>query len=79
MLRFFFVSNRESLFYASEAFPRLIEYVQTFSARVKIKESEKFLSLIYRDVRTIKRVLTLLKEAHRFMYPEDQDEVDEKA
>ena len=74
-LRFFFVSDRESPFYQSEAFPRLIDYVQTFSARVKIKESDKFLSLIYKDAKSIKRVLTLLKEIHRFMYPEQQEEV----
>ncbi len=74
MLRFFFVSDRESPFYQSEAFPHLIEYVQTFSARVKIKESDKFLSIIYREVKTIKRVLTLLKELHRFMYPEEVEE-----
>ena len=74
-LRFFFVSDRESPFYQSEAFGRLINYVQTFSARVGLKESDKFLSLIYEDVKSIKRVLTLLKEVWRFLYPEQQEEV----
>jgi len=72
VLRFYFVGNKESVFYQSEAFPRLITYVQTFSARVKVKETEKFLSLIYQDVKTMKRVLTLLKEVKRFMYPEEE-------
>ena len=78
-LRFFFVSNRESHFYQSAAFPKLIEYVQTFSGRVKIKESEKFLSIIYKEVKSIKRVLTLLKEVQRFLYPEVVDEMLEEA
>ncbi len=76
-LRFFFVSDRQSSFYQSEAFPRLIDYVQTFSVRVGLKESDKFLSLIYKDVTSIKRVLTLLKEVWRFLYPEQQEEVDD--
>jgi transcription-repair coupling factor (superfamily II helicase) len=79
-LRFFFVSDRESPFYQSEALPRLVNYVQTFSARVGLKESDKFLSLIYEEVTTIKRVLTLLKEVWRFLYPEQQvEEVEQEA
>ncbi|GAB4418544.1 MAG: transcription-repair coupling factor [Bacteroidia bacterium] len=67
ILRLYFVADQGSPFYGSEAFQRVILYVQTFSARVQIKESDKFLSLRYQQVKTIKRVLTLLRELHDFI------------
>ncbi|MEM7367690.1 MAG: transcription-repair coupling factor [Bacteroidota bacterium] len=71
-LRLYFVANHESAFYSSEAFGKVIEYVQTFSARVKIKESPKYLSLIYQNVTHIKRVLELVRELHNFVHrPEE--------
>ncbi len=66
-LRFFFVSDRESPFYQSPIFSRLIDYVQTYSGRVKINESQKFLSLVYENVDGIKRVLELTRELDDFL------------
>lgn len=62
ILRLYFVSDQSSSFFASDAFGKIIEYVQTFSARVKMKESPKHLSLIYKNVTHIKRVLELVRE-----------------
>ncbi|MEO1416976.1 MAG: transcription-repair coupling factor [Bacteroidota bacterium] len=75
ILRLYFVANKESPFFQSETFMRIIQYVQTFSARVRMKESEKYLSLIYEDVKTMKRVLTLLKEVKRFVLQEEAEEI----
>ncbi|MEO0898400.1 MAG: transcription-repair coupling factor [Bacteroidota bacterium] len=76
ILRLYFVSNKESHFFQSEAFGRVIQYVQIFSARVRMKESEKYLSLIFEDVKNIKRVLTLLREVKRFVLQEEQEETE---
>ncbi|WNJ18548.1 transcription-repair coupling factor [Pontibacter sp. G13] len=77
ILRFYFVANQDSPFFQSKQFMRVIEYVQTFSARVKLKESPKFLSLIYQEVKDIKRVLTLIQELHDFVMlePSGTDEL----
>ncbi len=77
-LRFFFVSDRESGFYQSPIFPRLIEYVQTFPARVRLNESPKFLSVVYERVENIKRVLELVRELHDFMWPEKKEVKEEE-
>ena len=66
-LRFFFVSNRASSFYSSPTFLKMIEYVQTFSVKVKIKESEKYLSLIYGNVYKIGEILERIKELVNFV------------
>jgi transcription-repair coupling factor (superfamily II helicase) len=71
VLRLYFVSDKSSTFFNSQAFGRIIEYVQTYSARVKIKESSKYLSMIYPDVTDIKRVLLLVKELHGFITREE--------
>ncbi|MDX2246457.1 MAG: transcription-repair coupling factor [Bacteroidia bacterium] len=67
-LRLFFVSDRESSFYQSEAFNRMIDYVQTFSAKVTLKQSEKFLSLVYEKVKDIETVLDKINDLVRFVY-----------
>ena len=67
-LRLYFVSDKESVFYRSSLFQRLIEYITTYSARVKLKESEKYLSIRYmKEVNTIKQTLDLLEELNEFM------------
>ena len=72
ILRFYFVSDQTSPFFSSKAFHRIIEYVQTFSARVRIKESSKYLSLIHQDVSNIRRVLELVRELHDFVLHEEE-------
>jgi len=70
-LRLYLVSDRSSPFYTSALFTKYIEYVQTYPSRVRMKESPKYLSLIFEDVASMKRILSLLKEVHRFLLPED--------
>ncbi|MEL6853195.1 MAG: transcription-repair coupling factor, partial [Bacteroidota bacterium] len=74
MLRFYFVANQESSFFQSPIFTRVIEYVTTFPARVKIKETPKFLYLTYPEVKEIKRVLLLIRELHDFAHQANQEE-----
>lgn len=67
VLRIYLIADREAPFYDSALFARMIEYVQLYSSRVKIKESPKYLSLSYEGVSDIKRVLFLTKELHDFV------------
>ncbi len=68
ILRFFFVSDPTSSFFSSDPFNRVIEYVQTFSAKVQLKQSPKYLSLIYRNINNVKEVLSKVSELNEFMY-----------
>jgi len=76
-LRLYLVSDRESPFYQSELFTRYIEYVQTYPARVRMKESPKYLSLIFKEVEHMKKILMLLKELHQFLLPQKEEEASE--
>ncbi len=67
-LRFYFVSDKQSIFYESPQFQRLIEFVQHFPAKVAVKQSEKYLSLVFsEEVETMQRVLQLVDQLHGFM------------
>ena len=66
-LRLYLVSDKDSPFYESEAFSRIIEYVQTYSANVRMNQSPKFLSLVYADVNDIKIVLERVRDVYEFV------------
>lgn len=67
-LRLYFINNQESSFYQSPEFGRVLEYVQTFTARVKIKQTPKHLYMIYQDVSRIKKVMILMQELYDFVF-----------
>lgn len=66
-LRLCFVSNKSSHFYESPKFMRIIAFVQSNPRRVELKESNKYLSLAFRNVSHIKAVLKIVKEVHDFV------------
>jgi transcription-repair coupling factor (superfamily II helicase) len=67
-LRLYFVSDKESVFYRSSRFQRLIEFITIYSAKVTLKESDKYLSIRYmKEVNTIKMTLDLLEELSEFI------------
>ena len=69
MLRLYLVSDKESSFFQSSLFLKYIEYVQTYSGRVRMKESPKYLSLIFGEVHNMKQILSILKELQNFLLP----------
>ncbi|MFK7926298.1 MAG: transcription-repair coupling factor [Bacteroidia bacterium] len=77
VLRLYFISDAQSNFFQSEAFNRIMLYVQTFTAKVRVKESPKYLSLIFEDVDGIKDVLGRVTELYDFVHfiPESEEEV----
>ncbi|MEL6589487.1 MAG: TRCF domain-containing protein, partial [Bacteroidota bacterium] len=78
VLRLYFISDQESSFFESKTFSRALEYVQTFSAKVKIKQSPKYLSLIFDSVEGIKDVLSRVTELYDFVHfvPEEELETE---
>jgi transcription-repair coupling factor (superfamily II helicase) len=75
-LRLYFISNQDSKFFATGIFSRILLYVQTYTAKVRIKESPKYLSLIFDNVHDIKDVLERVAELHDFAHfvPEEEEE-----
>ena len=73
-LRLFLISDQDSPFYKSEVFTKIIEYVQTFSGRVRIKQTPKNLYIMHEEVSTIKRVLILVQELHDFVLESKEEE-----
>ena len=71
ILRLYLVNDKESAFYDSPAFMKVIEYVQLYTAKVKLKESPKYLSLAYNGVEDMKDVIRLLSELYDFMHPQE--------
>lgn len=78
-LRFYFVSDKQSVFYESAQFRRLIEYVQHFSVKVAIKQSDKYLSLVFaEEVKSMNKVLLLVNQLHEFMHGLNKEEEDKE-
>lgn len=61
-LRCYFVANRESSFYSSAMFGKILEYVQQHRQGVYLRETEKFLVLHFDDVSTMKEAENRLEE-----------------
>lgn len=77
VLRLYFISDAQAKFFQSDAFNRIMLYVQTFTAKVRIKESPKYLSMIFDDVDGIKDVLDRVTELYDFVHfvPKNEEEV----
>ncbi|MEL7341496.1 MAG: hypothetical protein AAGM67_13525, partial [Bacteroidota bacterium] len=77
VMRCYFLSDPQSDFFQSQVFSKVIEYVQTYSAKVTMKETPKHLSLIFRDVSNIKDVLSHITDLHEFVTREENAEPSE--
>ncbi|MFW5821347.1 MAG: hypothetical protein ACOCWA_08655, partial [Bacteroidota bacterium] len=57
----FFIADPESSFYRSDAFSKVLSFVQARSRKVKMRENNNRLSLTLRDVPTISRAIEILR------------------
>ena len=55
-----FPSNQQSPYYSGEVFRRIIKYVQSRSEKFKVKETAQKLSLIVRNIKTMKEAMEIL-------------------
>jgi transcription-repair coupling factor (superfamily II helicase) len=76
VLRLYFVGDKASPFFSSDAFGRVILYVQHFPAKVKMKESPKYLSLTLKNITHIKEVVSSLDSLLAFVR-QDSDQTED--
>lgn len=62
----YFISNQESPFYQSEAFNKVIHYVQKHSRMCKMKEQNNKLSIVFEQVDSVNKALNIIKEINAF-------------
>ena len=67
-IRCYFVSNQQSAFYKSEAFSRILLYVQQHKKGIYLRETEKFLVLHIEGITSMKGASHRLKELSEFVY-----------
>jgi transcription-repair coupling factor (superfamily II helicase) len=67
-LRCYFVANKESSFYASNVFTKILQYVQLNRQGIYLRETEKFLVLHFEDVRSMKDADERLRDLEAFVY-----------
>ncbi len=57
----YFISNQESPFYQSDAFNKVLHYVQKNSRACKMKEQNNKLSIVFEQVDSVSKALNLIK------------------
>lgn len=67
-MRCYFVANKESSFYNSSVFGKILEFVQLRRAGVYLRETEKFLVLNFEQVKSMKDADERLKDLSEFVY-----------
>lgn len=67
-LRCYFVANKESTFYSSTVFGKILEYVQQHRQGVYLRETEKFLVLNYEGIKSMKEAQGKLQELNEWAH-----------
>ncbi len=67
-LKCYFIQNKESSFYASSTFSKILEYVQQHKQGIYLRETEKYLVLHYERVRSMKEAQNRLRELNGFVH-----------
>lgn len=66
-MRCYFVANKESSFYSSSVFTKILQYVQMGRQGIYLRETEKFLVLHYEGIRKMKEAEECLEELKRYV------------
>ena len=61
-----FTSNIDSGFYSSDLFVSILNYVNRRYSKIKVKQTEKRLSLTFRDIDTIEDSARIFREIQEF-------------
>lgn len=64
-LVFFFIANQSSPFYESDAFQKVIRYLQANSSTCEMKERTNKLSLIFNDIKAVRKIEEILKNIYK--------------
>jgi transcription-repair coupling factor (superfamily II helicase) len=66
-MRCYFVANKESAFYSSSTFGKILEYVQMNRVGVYLRETEKYLVLTFEQVKAMKEAEGRLEDVGKFV------------
>lgn len=61
-MRCYFIANKESAFYSSSTFGKILQYVQRHRTGVYLRETEKYLVLTFENVKTMKEAEERLED-----------------
>ncbi|MNS45689.1 Transcription-repair-coupling factor [compost metagenome] len=61
-LRGFFIANQQSLYYESDQFTKVLNYVQTHQRESRLKEGKNALSITFDSVQNIEQAISILAE-----------------
>ena len=61
-LRCYFISNQESAFYQSPLFMQILQYTQTHSKQAHFKQTDKYLMLIFDNIKNMKAAYAVLQK-----------------
>ncbi len=67
-MRCYFIENQTATFYSSEAFTRVLQYVQQFKSGTYLRETEKHLVLNVEGITSVKLATEKLKHIQEFVY-----------
>jgi len=67
-LRCYFIQNKESTFYKSSTFSKILEYVQQHRQGIYLRETEKFLVLTFEKIKSMKEAEKQLKTLNDSVY-----------
>lgn len=67
-LKCYFIQNKESTFYSSSTFSRILEYVQQHKQGISLRETEKYLVLRYDPVKSMKEAQNKLNSLNSWVY-----------
>lgn len=67
-LKCYFIENQNATFYSSQAFSKILLYVQHFKGGIYLRETEKHLVLTIENISSIKVAMEKLKHIQQFVY-----------
>ncbi len=66
-MRCYFISNQHSFYYESEQFRTVLDYVKAHPRQCRMKQTDKHLILIFREVHSMEEARRQLSELNRFV------------
>ncbi len=64
-MRGYFPENQESFYYQSEVFGNILKYVQRYPSRCQVKQTDKFLILIFQGINTMEQARVKLGDINQ--------------
>jgi transcription-repair coupling factor (superfamily II helicase) len=64
----YFIQNQSASFYQTEVFGKIIQFVQTFPKHAQLKQTDKYLILIFQDVKSMQQAKERLEQMEVFAY-----------